>query len=236
MRKAKLKRRSNESSPQHKRRGPSKKALEGYLLSEWFGRPSEMNVHDVPGHLTSAVNEADAKSSEVNIRSQLLERLETFEYPYPEGRFHGAKRKRSFYDRVVEAGLFDNLLDGNLFRTIRLWWFFLEAERLEKKKKRKGRSEYGYPIDFHRETLAEFLRHALTLHRLRERYEVPATWLSAHLQSTDLQLARDTSVFYSYSPCAKQQSRTFFSYRSDAQLEIFDAISLALQKQKNKRA
>jgi len=105
-------------------------------------------------------------------RKQLKFRLEKFLYPYPYGNTIG----KTFYQHLHEAGLLDVILNPPVLWEIRrLWWFqrYYEEESMARKNKK---SEYGYPLEFHRKLMFECSSHLQRIESLVTGKQVRKDW------------------------------------------------------------
>jgi hypothetical protein len=203
---------------------PITERLRAYLASPAFTHPNLNDVSRMSSGVTSTLIEANKLLPVEQLRQDLVARLKSFRYPYPEGR----RSTRTFYSRANKAGILESLLDGQLFWEIRLWLLLERDAVLENECRVKGVSPHGYPIKFHREMLKQLLRHLEHVHGLVDKYHVDRPWVIEYQRSADLQLVRELRSIFDYYPHA-DIAKKFAAAPSDSQLEICSALLRALQ-------
>jgi hypothetical protein len=122
------------------------------------------------GPITSRVTkELGGQSKSVR---EIRWRLKQFEYPYP----HSVARKpTTFYQHAKSMGLLGILLNPPLLFEIRSFWWLQRQSNCQRDVKTQKKSEYGYPLAFHRELVFQLAAHIGASERLAKKYEVSRT-------------------------------------------------------------
>jgi hypothetical protein len=165
-------------------------------------------------------------------RKQLTTRLEAFRYPYEAWRPDGTVSQGvgTFYSHVESLGLLDFLLTPPFLWDVRRVWFFRRHHDLELEQRFEKKSQYGYPVAFHREMMLALAGHLARISRIADKHRVPKDYFKAHYEECLRQLLKETAVSYpewklGTKPVGRIRPR---SIGVDSQLEIFDAITKEL--------
>jgi hypothetical protein len=170
-------------------------------------------------------------STEEKSRKRLVKRLKTFQYPYPEGN----KGKKTFYDHVTSLGLLQFLLDPPFLWDIRTAWFFRLDYELEKGQKLALKSQYNYPLEFHRKMMQESFGSLLRTKSLARKYGVPKSWFADYSSGIQKQLLTEAGI------CYPQMLRGFIpnsriyprSFAVDTQMDILEKLRAEFKRQGN---
>jgi hypothetical protein len=163
---------------------------------------------------------------------QLVARLEAFRYPYepPRPLETASQGVGSFYSHVESLGLLDFLLTPPFLWDVRRVWFFRRHHDLELGQRFEKKSQYGYPVAFHREMMLAIAGHLSRISKIAEKHQVPKDYFKGHYEECLMQLLKETAVSYPQwrlwtKPVGRIRLRSF---GVDSQLEIFDAITKEL--------
>lgn len=165
-------------------------------------------------------------------RKQLVERLEAFRYPYQAWRPHSevSQGVSSFYSHVESLGLLDFLITPPFLWDVRRVWFVRRHYELESEQRFQKKSQYGYPVAFHREMMLAIAGHLTRISKIAEKHQVPTHEFKDYYNEALRQLLKETAVSYPQwrlwtKPVGRIRPRSF---GVDSQLEIFDAITKEL--------
>jgi len=171
-------------------------------------------------------------------RKQLVARLEAFRYPYEAWRPHGevSQGVGSFYSHVESSGLLDFLITPPFLWDIRRVWFFRRHHELESEQRFEKKSQYGYPLPFHREMMLAIAGNLARVSKIAEKHQVPTDEFKDYYDESLRQLLKETAVSYPEwrlrtKPVGRIRPRPF---GVDSQLDIFDAITKELARRNTK--
>jgi hypothetical protein len=159
---------------------------------------------------------------------KFLRRLKRFQYPYPEGN----KKGKTFYGHLKDLGLLGFLLSPQFIEEIRTAWFLRRYYELEMELKAKRKSQYLYPMEFHRKMMLETAGHLGRLIRISNKYAVPQRWIADYRAPILKRLFHEASIVY---PELRRWLKTSHAIRPHslkvgAQLDILDAIQVQFAK------
>jgi hypothetical protein len=165
-------------------------------------------------------------------RKQLITRLETFRYPYEAWRPGGTVSQGigTFYSHVESLGLLDFLLTPPFLWDVRRVWFFRRHHDLELEQRVEKKSQYGYPVAFHREMMLAIAGHLARISKIAKKHQVPVDEFKDYYGEALRQLLKETAVSYPQwklgtKPVGRIRPRSF---GVDSQLAIFDEITKEL--------
>ena len=173
-------------------------------------------------------------SSPEESRKQLIARLEAFRYPYEAWRPHGevSQGGATFYSHVETLGLLDFLITPPFLWDVRHVWWFRRYDDIELEQRQEKKSQYGYPVAFHREMMFAIAAHLTRICKIAKKHQVPRDWFKAHYDESLRLLLKETAVSYPEwllwtKPVGRIRPRSF---GVDSQLQIFDAITEELKR------
>jgi hypothetical protein len=161
-------------------------------------------------------------------QKEIMWRLMKFKYPYPEGN----KKGKTFYEHVRDEEVVDVLLNPPLLWTIRMVWYLQIAHTAEVKRKKKGASQYGHPVEFHRKMMHELSGHLAEIATASKEHHVPKDWLKGYREAVLKQILREASVVYprlqwDFTPVSKI---TLYSSAVEEEVELFRAMKKEFAK------
>jgi hypothetical protein len=167
-------------------------------------------------------------------QKQLIARLEAFRYPYEAWRPHGevSQGVGTFYSHVKSLGLLDFLITPPFLWDVRSVWWSRRYHDIELEQRLDKKSQYGYPVAFHREMMLAIAAHLARICKIAKKRQVPTDWFKGHYDESLRLLLKETAVSYpqwqlSTKPVGRIRPRSF---GVDSQLQIFDAITEELKR------
>jgi hypothetical protein len=181
-----------------------------------------------------AVRVSKELSTPEKSREQLIARLKAFRYPYHTWPFHGelSQGGATFYSHVEGLGLLDFLITSPFLWDVRRVWFFQRYHDIELDQRYEKKSQYGYPVAFHREMMLAVARHLARISKIAKKHQVPTDWFKGHYDESLRLLLKETAVSYpewglGTRPVGRIRPR---SLGVDSQLQIFDGITEELKR------
>jgi hypothetical protein len=126
-------------------------------------------------------------------KREILRRLKSFLYPYPEGN----KSHKTFYRHLKSLELLNSLVTTPLLWNIRMVWSFQQIHGLELNLKRQKLSAHNFPLAFHREKLHLLFDHTKRIDSLEKKFEVSdQEWLGDYVAAVKGQLLKEGASYY----------------------------------------
>lgn len=126
------------------------------------------------------------------IENQMRWRLKRIWYPYPQP--IGRKSQRTMHRILREKRILSVMFTRELISTIRLTWFlygyYVREQHLHDGKK----SQYGYSLRFHRDTMKRIANDLLALEKSATHHKVPPQWIAEYRASMLRALLREASI------------------------------------------
>jgi hypothetical protein len=117
------------------------------------------------GTIASAVTK-ELGSPDKSIK-ELRWRLKQFQYPYPRS---VARKPTTFYQHAKSIGILRDLLKPPLLSDIRSFWWFQRHNSYKRQFINDEKSEYGYPLAFHRELVFQLSAQITAMDKLVKTY------------------------------------------------------------------
>lgn len=163
-------------------------------------------------------------------QQELEWRLKQIPYPY----FERTKSGKTFYQHVRTLNLLNILKSPPLLGVIRRVWWFQRYYEGEIDLRRDKKSEYGYPLEFHRKVIFACSSHWHELRTLAEAHAVRKEWFEDYRRAILQEILREAAIYYpqlleDYSPALQIRPRSFKIHN---QLQLYDAIETAFAEKR----
>jgi hypothetical protein len=184
-------------------------------------------------------------------RKQLVRRLKRIPYPYVDpsstqtqgsNQHRKNQHRKSSYTHVQSLGLLNFLLNPPFLSLVRRVWLFHLDYDIETGLRRKKKSQFGYPLDFHREMMQAIASALRRVSGIAAKHRVHRKWFAHYYAHSLRQLLRDASNLYPHLPFKHTPiertpiSRTRpQSFAVDLRAELFNALTkeFAARRKKN---
>jgi hypothetical protein len=169
-------------------------------------------------------------------QAQLVRRLRAFRHPYVASHPYGVSNRRgkTFFTHVRSLGLLQFVLNPPFLWEVRRAWYFRRHYELEMEQRKKGVSQHGYPISFHKEMMLAISTHLNKISKIASGRKVPEKWFADYRAHAMKQLLAEASIIY---PELLRWSKPYsriqpHSLGVESRLHIFDAITAELARRK----
>jgi hypothetical protein len=169
---------------------------------------------------------AKAEAGDLNRTKEKMKwRLQRVRYPYSESPY-GEKSDRTFYQYVKNHGLLKLLFSPTLLGEIWMAWMFYGYYLQEQKLNKEKKSQYGYPLRFHRDAMKQIARDLLTLEAIAAQNKVRPEWFAKYRADVLSALLREASICYPRMLIGLKSAAQFRADKSagDTQRHLFRVI------------
>ena len=90
----------------------------------------------------------------------------------------------------------DFLITPPFLWNVRRAWWFRRYHDIELERRLEKKSQYGYPVEFHREMMLAITAHLARISRIAKKHQVPGEWFKEHYDESLRLLLKETAVSY----------------------------------------